>query len=304
VDVMKAFNMPNLDRTLLDFRDGNYKRNKDYRTFFNRLTLGNSECQSIKKYIYLTYSGMLRVLFATTIEQAERFQKWAIETLFTHQMGSIEEKTNLGTDLLHIDRKTYKAVFDCYASKFPCIYLFSLGKVGVLRDTFGISSDINDDMTVYKYGFTDDLDRRFGEHQAKYGKLPNVTLCLSTFHIIDVKYTSVAEGDIRKMCQTFQKTLATHGYKELIVLDEKEQAQIKKQYKYIGNEYAGATAELQRKIKELEDKIRELYHQIVEKDLRFDLLSQENQTNKIIFELEKKNWELQLQAMTKKPSKR
>jgi hypothetical protein len=46
-------------------------------------------------------------------------------------MGTKEEKQKLGTHLLKVDLKTFKAVFDSYASTFPCIYLLSLGKVNV-----------------------------------------------------------------------------------------------------------------------------------------------------------------------------
>jgi hypothetical protein len=54
----------------------------------------------------------------------------------------------LGTDI-----KTYKSIFDSYADKLPSIYLFSLGKVGALRDTFGIDTTVPDDHMVYKFSF-------------------------------------------------------------------------------------------------------------------------------------------------------
>jgi len=296
VDVMKAFNMPSLD-TSLQHKDKGYVHNEDYYLFFNRVSLPNEQSHTIKKYLYLSYHGLLRVLFSSRTPHVKRFQEWAEQTLFVHQMGSKEEKTKLGTDLLHISYKTYKAVFDSYASTFPCIYLLSLGKVGVLRDTFNIAPEIKDHLTVYKYGFTDDLNRRYGEHERKYGKLPNVTLCLSTFHMIDVKYTSEAEGQVRDTCKTFQKSLVVDGCRELIALDEKEHAYIKKQYYYIGRDCAGATAELQHKIKELEIDNRELKHQLEKKDdelekkdLRYQLLFQENQNNKIVFDLKEKLW--------------
>ena len=119
-------------------------------------------------------------------------------------MGSKEEKIKLGTDILNISAKTYKAVFDSYATTLPCIYLLALGKVGQLRETFGIDPGISDELSVYKYGFSDDLSRKIGEHELKYGRLPNVSLKLSTFHIIDVKYTSKAEGEIRELCSRAQ----------------------------------------------------------------------------------------------------
>jgi len=63
-------------------------------------------------------------------------------------MGKKEDKIKLGTDI-----KTYKSIFDSYGDKLPSIYLFSLGKVGALRDTFGIDTTVPDDHMVYKFSF-------------------------------------------------------------------------------------------------------------------------------------------------------
>ena len=291
-DVMKAFDMPKLNDALIHDNSG-YLKNDDYFLFYIREVSVIVSETIIKKYLYLSYRGMLRVLFVSRNNRVKHFIDWAAKTLFTHQMGTEDDKQRLGTDLLQLSLKTYRAVFKCYASKFPCIYLLSLGKVGALRNTFGIS-DFKDDSVIYKYGFTEDLERRLSEHEAKYGKLANVTIQLSTFHMIDNKYTCEAEGDVRQICKSFQKSLEVDGYNELVVLDEKELLQIKKQFRYIGNDYAGATAELQRKIKELEEENRELKRDIVEKDLRYEMLFRDNQYQKNIFDLERQNYELKL----------
>lgn len=294
VDVMKAFDMPNLKDSLINTTSC-YSRNDDYFVFFIQTSAINNCLPLIKKYLYLSYEGMLRVLFVSRNDRVKPFMKWATKTLFTHQMGSEEDKQVLGTDLLNLSLKTYRAVFKSYASKFPCIYLLSLGKVGALRETFGIASDLyKDDAVVYKYGFTEDLERRLSEHETKYGKLANVVVQLSTFQMIDVKYTSDAEGDFRHTCKSFQKSLEVPGYHELIVLDEKELGQMKKQFRYIGNDYAGASADLQRKIQELEDENRELKRDIVEKDLRYEILERDGIHQHKLFESEKKYYELQL----------
>ena len=260
-DISNGFEMKNLNDILND-KDGGYEKNKDYKYFFNRVSASITCHDTIKKCLYLTYEGLLRVLFVSRNKNASIFRKWATNKLFTIQMGSKEEKIKLGTDILNISTKTYKAVFDSYADKFPCIYLISLGKVGLLRETFGIDSSINDDYTVYKYGFSDDLSRRLGEHDAKYGKLKNVTVKLSTFHVIDVKYTSEAEADIRDLCKVFEKNLAVEGYNELIVLNDKEFVKIKKYYTHIGKEYAGATLELTNQNTELKNRIKDLENEI------------------------------------------
>ena len=115
-----------------------------------------------------------------------------------------------------MDLKTFKAVFDSYASTFPCIYLLSLGKVKELRDTFNISNDINDKSTVYKYGFTEDLERRLREHTLEYGKMKNVDITLSLFHMVDNKYMSKAENEVKHLFNVFDKSLNVENIDETL----------------------------------------------------------------------------------------
>ena len=162
-----------------------------------------------------------------------------------------------------ISSKTYKEVFQTYASTFPCIYLLCLGTVKTLRETFNISIDYGDELKIYKYGFTNDLSRRIGEHSSNYEKLKNVNITLSTFHFIDSRYTREAEGDIREYCNTFEKNLVIDGYNELIVINKKQQEHIKKYYVHIGSKYVGATQELQNQIVKLKNKIKDAENDLI-----------------------------------------
>ena len=229
-DISKGFDMPNLSISLLN-KDKGYERNTDYKTFniLKGLTKDYPKTTN-KKCLYLTYHGLLRVLFVSRNKNVKRFQDWAEENLFTIQMGNKEEKMKLSAKILNVSPKNIKAVFETYANKFPCIYLICLGKVKDLRETFNIDVSIDGELNVYKYGFTDDLGRRIGEHESKYGKMKNVVISLSTFHIIDTKYTSEAEHEVREICNAFEKKLNVEGFNELIVLNDKELVQIKKQY--------------------------------------------------------------------------
>lgn len=292
-DVSTAFGLPNLKDVLLHKEKG-YERNIDYKILFIRCRPTNGHPETIKKCLYLTYHGLLRVLFVSRNKQVRQFQDWAEDKLFTIQMGTNEEKVKLGTDILNISVKTYKAVFDTYASKFPCIYLLSLGKVKDIRETFRIDSTVPDDSVVYKFGFTDDLERRLGEHQTKYGKLKNVHINLTCFHVVDVKYTSEAENEIRDFFNTFGKSLDVEGYNELVTFTQREYKQITRQYKSIGERYTGNTAGFKLEINELNKKIQDLHDDI--KDLRhtIELKDRELLANKRINELEIANRDMQI----------
>jgi hypothetical protein len=194
-------------------------------------------------------------------KNVERFQEWAMKTLFTIQMGKEEDKVKLGTSILNISEKTYRALFSKCANKLPSIYLIYLGNVKELRKTFEIDDSFPDDSGVYKYGFTDDLGRRMGEHETKYGKLENVKLVLTTFHGIDPQYLREAEHDIKEECNAYEINLQTEGYKELIVLNKKQLEHVTKNYGRIGRDYMGHTAELQQQIRELKEEILKLNYE-------------------------------------------
>ena len=261
-DVMNGFNINNLHTIIIDKNSG-YKKNIDYKYFFIRVKSTKSENDTIKKSLYLTYEGILRMLFISRNENATLFRKWATKKLFTIQMGQQDEKQKLGTQLLKVDSKTFKAVFDSYSSTFPCIYLLSFGKVKDLRETFNIQNDINNDLSVYKYGFTDDIERRLKENTLEYGKMKNVNVVLSIFHMIDVKYISKAETDIKNLFEAFGKSLIVEASeqtlkkrKELVILNSKEYKHIKEFYNTIGTKYIGSTQYLQNKIEELQNEIK------------------------------------------------
>jgi hypothetical protein len=263
-DVSVGFGMPRLNDTLTNKERG-YTRNIDFKTMFIRSKHINDVSWTIKKCLFLTYEGMLRVLFASRNKNATLFRKWATNKLFTIQMGTRDQKMKLGAEVLNTSPRTLKAIFDKHAATFPSIYLMSLGKVRELRETFEIPSNKPDESTVYKFGFTEDLSRRVIELEAEYSKLPGVTMTVGTFHIIDTKYTSEAENEVREMCAAFEVRVkkTTQGFNELIVLDDKQFANMKKMYRRIGDDFAGATLGLQKQIAELKEKIKDYENEIV-----------------------------------------
>jgi hypothetical protein len=178
-------------------------------------------------------------------------------------------------------------MFKAYTGKFPCIYLFELGTVGSLRELYSISPDIPDDVIVYKYGFTDDIVRRFTEHTNDYGKLKDVNVYLSLFTLIDVKYTSDAENHLRQLLKGFNKALPVEGKKELITLNTKELNIVKQQFDMLSNKYSGSTQGLQKIIEELKQ-------QLIIKDMviQNNILELKNKDLELKLELKNKDLEL------------
>ena len=270
-DVMKAFEMPRLNDSLVH-KESMFERGLHYKSFVRHDSIVSNKNEEAnkkrKKTLYLTYKGLLRVLFNSRTGNAEKFQDWAEEKLFTIQMGTKEAKEVLGTEILNIKIENYRAVFGKYSQGFPCIYLLSLGKVSELRETFGISAEINGDLTVYKYGFTCDIKRRLGEHNNDYGKLKNINVELELFNYIDLKHTAEAEADIRDIFEAYDNVLDVSGRNELVALNTKQFDRIKKEYVRTGREFAGAT-------KELQDEVARLKTEIIEMKLKHQLEVQE-----------------------------
>jgi Arc/MetJ-type ribon-helix-helix transcriptional regulator len=254
-DVSVGFGMPRLKNTILKKESCSFERGIHYITFkresWDTISDSKNTNKQSKTSLYLTYKGLVRVLIVSRNKNVDKFQDWAEEKLFTIQMGTREQKVKLGAEILNTSPRTLKAIFDKHAANFPSIYLMSLGKVRELRETFRICENIPDDSIVYKFGFTDDLARRVIELEAEYSKLPGVTVTTGVFQIIDTKYTSEAESEVDARMKTPQ------GYNELVALDEKQFANIKKLYRRIGEEFAGATRGLQNQIIELKDGIKE-----------------------------------------------
>jgi hypothetical protein len=115
-DVMKRFDMPKLDIVLLR-NDRGYERGLHFKTFhrfndqINYLCIKSFKSFKREKSLFLTYTGLLRVLFVSRNKNAETFTIWATQKLFTMQMGSKEAKEILGTEVLNIKIENYRAVF-------------------------------------------------------------------------------------------------------------------------------------------------------------------------------------------------
>ena len=60
-----------------------------------------------------------------------------------------------------------KEAFKTSSGKTPCVYLFIIGHANELLNTDKYSKDT----LLYKFGTTDDLPRRSGEHERDFKKM-------------------------------------------------------------------------------------------------------------------------------------
>ena len=307
-DVMKRFDMPELDHTLRNTITG-YEKGIHFTTFTRGYDIPGSKNNTKKpvKSLFLTYHGVMRVLIVSRNKNAEKFSRWAITKLFAMQMGTKEDKEDLVREIVN-NLESFKTVLKKYPQGFPGIYLVGLGKVQDLRETFEMSETLDNDSLVCKFGVSLDLSRRIEEHKGDYGKLKNVNMNVEAFHYIDPIYKQKAEAEIRNIFDAYDMRIMVPGRNELVVLNKKQFERIIKDYARTGNEYAGATQEMQLESAKLKQEIKDLMNEMQNKKLEYDLelikVTNENkrlqtlvETTKQIHALEKNNYELQLQLL-------
>lgn len=234
------------------------------------------------KYIYLTYKGLIKLLYVSRSKNAEHFQDWSNKILFTHQFGSKEEKTLLASSLLGVDTNAVKEVFRADTNTLPCVYLFSLNQAKELRESMNLGESIKDDSIVCKYGFTNNISRRTSEHLSKFGKINGCSLRLRYYSYVDPQYLSQAETDISDFMKFSNFKIEYFNNEEIVVIPKEHMKIVEKQYHQISKSYMGHIAELVTKIKNMESQ------------LELQKLNYENELVKKEIDLQKERYEKEL----------
>lgn len=255
-DVMKGFDMKRLQDNILD-KNTRYIKDEDYVYFYctHPQKLGNKTNKKIRKELFLTYQGMMHVLFASHSKKANKFIKWATKTLFIAQMGTEEQKIELSSKLMGVEAGSMKETFNANARHIPCIYLFTLGKATDLRKSMKINKDYDDEMIVCKYGYTKNIKKRTNDHMKTYGKIKGSKLRLKVYSYIDPQYASKAEVNIKHVLKQVGNKLEYEKFDELVILDKNDMKFVLEQYKMMGKSYMGHLSEIIAEKKELEHRL-------------------------------------------------
>ena len=274
-DISKGFDMLSLIDNII--HNNGYIEKEHYKFF--TITNINNIC---KKEVFLTYEGMIRLLHVSKSKNAKKFISWTTEKLFTIQLGTIEQKQELSATLLGINPQVIKNVFDRAAHKTPTVYLFNIGSANQ-----NLKTDIySDDDILCKYGCTEDISRRTGEHERKFKKEYNTNIFILLYAIIDPQYIYDAETNIKQYFKS--NKLSPDDKSELVVINKTNLEQIKQHYKLLQNSYIGRYQEMNNKIIELEKEIVNLNFQLKLKDEKMESKNKEFQLN-----IELKNKELE-----------
>ena len=297
-DVEKMLNINDIS-SLLKHESSSYIVYKHYKKFYrpSPVNHGYKDNESNNhERIYLTYFGLVKMLITTQNRIAESFQKWALQTLFTVQMGSQEEKTILASKLLGCDINSVKSFLQSGVQDYSVLYLICIGKVKDLSSQIEGLSDKHPDEYVFKYGYTSDLSQRIQSHKQKFGKLKNTSLSLVSHIPIDEKYLSEAEVELKQTFQSFEYIIDNPIYNELVCFNENKLPLFKKLFKTICDKYAGNCKKLQ---DELEKQQLQHDYELKEQKRNYDYELKEHDSKlrelelKIKHEQELKNMEKQ-----------
>lgn len=284
-DIEKMLELENITNVICN-SETTYIKNKHYKKFIRPKDF-NSQFRSNEsnnpERIYLTYFGLVKMLITRRHPIAEKFQKWAINILYTHQFGSKEEKQELSSKLLGCDINSIKSFLNSGVQKYSELYLICIGKVKDIKEQIPELKDKNDEEYLFKYGYTSDLNQRLQSHKQLFNKIKNVNISLCIHCPIDENYLSEAEVELKQSFQIFEYFLEHPVYKELIVFNENKLEQFKKIFKNICDKYAGNCKQLQEQlekqklihehnIKELELKLKHEHEmRMMEKNTKDEL---------------------------------
>jgi hypothetical protein len=255
-DVANVFEMKNIYTTIIK-DNTSYKEHTDYKYFICNIldkVQNKTNKKTVEKELFLTYEGIIHVLYGSHSKNAMKFRKWATETLFTVQMGTIEQKHKLCSNILGVDVRSAKEVFDTNASTFPSIYLFSLGYVKDIRQIMNIDLKYKDNQMIFIYGCTKELQRRMEEHYKYYLK-KGITISLKRFSYIDTQYIFKAEKDVKDFMTDLNCHYSYEKEKEMILVDDKQMKKICKRYDELTKIYMGHITEIMNEKKDLEHKL-------------------------------------------------
>jgi prophage antirepressor-like protein len=232
----------------------------------------SSSQNASSKVSYLTYNGLLKIIFKSRSGVAYKFQDWATKIIYAAHLGTTEQKVDIAADIVGINAQMVKDVLTTCITSMPCIYLFNVGKITELRKHY-------DELKPYKKGFlfkwgrTNDLKRRTSEHIKTYGNFLSSTLQLKYFSPIDNIHEVSAENEIRHYFRN--EAINFKNHKELVILDKSQLCDAKKFYEDIYFQFSSEVNKLLTRNNTLKKDNEYLKNFIIEKNKRVDELNEE-----------------------------
>lgn len=263
LDIEKGFGISRMRNHIQD-KTGSYTHGLHYGFFLLDRNPVNEHIEntpseentSSDKQMYLTYFGVVKMIVSSRSPNAEKFQRWATNTLFVHQFGDQPQKDKMAAKLANIPQSQIEAV-RLSTSAISCVYLKRVGTVAEVRKRVSAPIDGPDDGWVYKYGLTDDLGRRLKENRADYGGWSRTEVQVEMYQYIDTALLSKAETSIKGIFENGGMRINDAKHTELVVIPPERMRFVREKYKDLGVLFGGKSKDLiiQQEKKDMEHKI-------------------------------------------------
>lgn len=271
-DVEKAFDIKCLCNNILKDHTS-YKKNIDYKFFICKNY--DNVLFKTNKDMYLTYEGILRVLYVSRNNKTTSFRKWATKSLFTLQMGTKEQKKELFDKHLGFDIKETRKLIKSNTGKISVVYLLSLGYAKDLKQYMKIPEGYSDDAIIFKYGLTNNFSERLRQHQKTFSEF-NVKS--KFFSYIDEKLLSDAETYVKHSFDFNGCNVEYKDFTELFVLEKNKIKLMQSVFTNLTNIFGGDQSyyiqklEAQKEMYQKEYIQRELVHTQEISELKLELV--------------------------------
>jgi len=228
-DIAQVFGMSKLSTNIVDreiYQEGVHYVALSYSP---RTTLEEKHAHYKNRRAFFTIDGLLR-LCTSSNSKAYRMMPWIIQGLCS--FWQIANRTNPASILQDYHSRS---------SRFSGIYLIRIGKVKALRTS--MKASINqyppnefDNAYIYKYGRSNNIARRYGEHIAdrlygQYGNDLKIELVAFTPAAETISAESTISGYVRDRNLAFEFTdNAGKCHDELIIIKRDELAGVREEY--------------------------------------------------------------------------
>lgn len=258
--------------------------------------VGNTP-QSTDKELYLTFSGLTKVIHNSRTGRAKEFADWLDDIVFAAIVGDEVQRNQAAVNVMNVDLQALiKALSKC-SGKISCLYLL---KTGIKQNN----------KSIYKFGLTKHLDQRIREHITTFGD----DLKLSSYCLVGENDLYAAENMLKENIEDLLFKSLEDKFKsqtELIILDTKSKKHVKQTMELISMKFcsdsnsivSGIKLDTERKINEFKSEIMKLkletehkdalhMKELEIKDKIIEIKEQENKTLKQELENEKLKAEL------------
>lgn len=270
-DIAECFDIQNLETHLTRERNQKYVLNIHYRRFC--LSNGKMPLERQNSRLFLTYKGLMSVLFSSKTPAANKFVDWACELVFTAHVGTQDQKLALAADLIGLTKDQVKQFFDTCTSEISGLYLIDLGIAGDLRQIFQIPETFNDQMHVYKFGRSNNIAKRFQQHVRAYAKLKIYNIRLVYYCPIDSESVAKAESELRDHFEAYDMKLDNSTHTEIAIFEAKGK-KIKGVFEQLFKIHMTTNIALINKLKEARREIDILKDKLVASETRNSTMSE------------------------------